>query len=134
MTEPDPGRAESWELANRYDGVLTVSPEPENHYEWDWGHRTCYTYCRRPGRIRRSGRVRQRPGERCPHCFGPTTVRDVDAHDIDPEPSRMSLFAAWAGGWVTAFTAAVVSPFYRPETAEAEREELIEAAARGDHE
>jgi len=133
VTELEPGQAESWELAYRYDGAISVSDQSASHVSFDAVHRTCYTYCRTPGRLRRSGRIRQRAGEHCPHCYGPVTVRALEAWEVDPEPGRAERFAAWCGGWVTSFAAAVVSPFTRPDTADAQRAELIELAARGDH-
>lgn len=125
MTELDPAIADVGEEVYRYGAALSAGPDPGSHEDIGWDHKACLTYCR--GGRRRRRRV-------CPACYGPAVILDINHADLEPWPTRAEQFAAWVGGWVSAFMAAVVSPFQRPATAETERAQLIEQAARGDHE
>jgi hypothetical protein len=125
MTEIDPGIADVGEEVYRYGGALAAGDDPGNHADLGWDHKACLTYCRQGRRRRR--RV-------CPACYGPAVILDINRTDLEPWPTRTEQFAAWCGGWVTAFMAALVFPFQRPATAEQARADLIEQAARGDHE
>jgi hypothetical protein len=126
MTELDPAPiADVGQEVYRYGAALSAGPDPGSHEDIGWDHRACIIYCRHGRRRRR--RV-------CPGCYQTAVILDIDAYELEPVPGRAEQFAAWCGGWVTAFMAAVVFPFQRPATAEQARAELIEQAARGDHE
>jgi hypothetical protein len=128
MTEFDTGQADAGEQSARYGKTLAIGADDNNHVSVQ-DHRACITYCR-------NGRKRRR--RRCPACYGPAVILDINHTDIEPWPGRAEQFAAWCGGWVTAFLAAVVFPFRAPaeppECAVCARAELIDAAARADQE
>lgn len=91
------------------------------------GARTgCVSYCLQPGQRRR--------GARCPACYGTVDIRPLtEDSDIEPGPTRMDRFAAWAGSWVGAFLEAVMFPFRvgRAHTEAMVRDILREALAAG---
>jgi hypothetical protein len=127
VTDLDPGPADITEQPYRYQGVLTAGDDPDNHHGVP--SRYCVVYCRK-GRRRRH--------RNCPACYGPAVIFEIGMVRLDPVPGYLAQFAAWlgmvAGEWLTAFMDALVFPFHRTDTAEVEREELIELAARGDQE
>ena len=75
---------------------------------------------------------------RCPDCGRKAVGLTPDDCDAEPWPTRAERFAAWTGGWITAFMDALVFPFRRPdvpgECAECARRELIQTASEADRE
>jgi hypothetical protein len=92
---------------------------------WGYDHRKCIIYCRDE---HPASRRRHRPGERCPHCYGPVAVRSIHADDIEPEPSRTARLTAWIGEWAAAFWASLTYPLHVcPACEPAQDDEITQA-------
>lgn len=64
---------------------------------WGWDHKACIVLCRRPARVKRRGR-------RCPDCYGPVRVADLETFDLDPPPALLAWRAGYfLGGWAAAW-------------------------------